>query len=96
MSLPFARVPGTETVDERLPLVDVWGAKARQLSERLWESSSLETSVALIATELRTQLRGCVDGRRLLSPAQRALQWADQQRGLVRVDELADHAGLRT
>src|ERR1700730_7724125 len=56
MSVYFAPVPGTETVDQRLPLQDVWGAKARQLSERLGESSVIEGGVAVIESQLRAQL----------------------------------------
>lgn len=94
MSVHFAAVPGTETVNQRVPLTDVWGAKARQLCERLAESPSVDAAVGLIESQLRTQLTAHSNNRRSFSPAQRVLQWAEQERGLVRVDELAHHAGL--
>ena len=94
MSVYFAPVPGPETVDQRWPLQDVWGAKALQLSERLGESSSIEAGVAVIESQLRAQLNAHPENRRAFSPTQRVLHWAEQERGLVRVDELAHQAGL--
>jgi AraC-like DNA-binding protein len=94
MSVYFAHVPGTETVDQRLPLQDVWGAKARQLSERLGESSSIEAELEVLESQLRTHLTAHSNSRRAFSPAERVLHWAEQERGLVSVDELAHHAGL--
>jgi AraC-like DNA-binding protein len=94
MSVQCAAVPGVEMVDQRLPLQDIWGAKARELNERLVESSSIHAGIAVIEAQLRTQLTALSTGRRVISPAQRVLQWAEQERGLVRIDDLAHHAGL--
>jgi len=94
MSAHFVTLPGTETVDQRLPLEDIWGAKARRLHEELWESSSIKTSVVLFETELRTQLATRSIKQHVPLPADRVLRHAELKRGLVRVDELAHHAGL--
>jgi AraC-like DNA-binding protein len=94
MSVHFAAVPGTETVDQRWPLQDVWGASARQLCERLAEVPLIESGVSLIESQLRAHLSAHTNNRRGFSVTQRVLQWAEQQRGLVRVDDLAHHAGL--
>jgi AraC-like DNA-binding protein len=94
MSVHFAAVPGTETVDQRWPLQDVWGASARQLCDRLAEAPLIESAVSLIESQLRKHLSAHTNNRRGLSPTQRVLQWAEQERGLVRVDDLAHHAGL--
>jgi AraC-like DNA-binding protein len=90
MSIHFAPVPGTETVDQRLSLQDIWGAKARQLTEQLEEAVSIEAGCAVIETQLQAQLR--TGGA--LTPIQQVLLWVEQQRGCVRIDELARHAGL--
>jgi AraC-like DNA-binding protein len=94
MSIHFVPVPGTETVDQRLALADLWGAKARQFTEQLGEAVSIDAGCAVIETHLRAQLRAESKNRGVLTPAQQVLLWAEQQRGCVRIDDLARHAGL--
>lgn len=94
MSVYFAPVSGLETVDQELPLQEIWGAKGRQLAERLGETSSIQAGLSVIETELRTHLTAYSNNRQNLSPTQRVLLWAEQRRGLVSIDELAHHAGL--
>ncbi len=96
MAPSLTHLPGKESVDQRLPLAEVWGAKAIHLSERLLVSSSIKESIALIEAELTAELKNQSGNRRSANSAQRVLQWAEEARGIVRVDDLADLSGLST
>lgn len=86
MSNGFVGVPGSLITNRRLPFDDVRGAKAKELLERLVETVSTSDRIALLESHLNAQPP--------LSPAQRALKWVEQRCGVVRIDEVADQAGL--
>jgi AraC-like DNA-binding protein len=90
MSSCFLHAPGAEILDQRLALDDLWGARAGHLADRLLDTSLASTRIAIIEEQLTSQL----NDRIALSPTQRALLWAEQRRGCVSIDELADHSGL--
>jgi len=96
MAPSLTHLPGKQSVDQRLPLAEVWGAKAIHLSERLLACSSIKESIALIEAELTAELKNQSGNRRSANSAQRVLQWAEEARGIVRVDDLADRSGLST
>ncbi|MDQ2855758.1 MAG: helix-turn-helix domain-containing protein [Acidobacteriota bacterium] len=93
MSFLFVPVPGTELVDQTIPLREIWGPKATQLQEQLGSGSVLQ-SIAQIESHLIEQLYAQPKGQPLLNSTQRVLSWAEQQHGYVRIDDLADLAGL--
>lgn len=90
MSSCFVRVSGVEIVDQRLALEDIWGTRARQLTDQLVEESFADKRIALMEKQLTAQL----NGQAAVSPTQRALRWAEQRRGCVGIDELANQSGL--
>lgn len=90
MSSCFVRVSGMEIVDQRLALEDIWGARARHLANRLVDASFSGKCIDLMEEQLTAQLNDQVAP----SPTQRALLWAEQRRGCISVDELADQSGL--
>jgi len=92
-SFLFVPVPGPELVDQRIPLREIWGSKANQLHEQLGDSSFPQL-IARIETELIEQLYAQPRGQPFLNSTQRVLSWAEQQHGNVRIDDLADLAGL--
>jgi AraC-like DNA-binding protein len=93
MSFLFVPAPGPELVDQRIPLREIWGPKANQLHEQLGDSS-LPQFVAQIESQLIEQLGAQPKGQPLLNSTQRVLSWAQQEHGNVRIDDLADLAGL--
>ena len=93
MSFLFVPVPGPELVDQRIPLHEIWGSKANQLREQLGDCSVLQF-IAKIETQLIEQLYAQPKGQPFLNSTQRVLSWAEEQHGNVRIDDLADLAGL--
>jgi AraC-like DNA-binding protein len=93
MSFLFVPVPGPELVDQRIPLREIWGPKANQLQEQLGDCSGPQF-MAQIETQLIEQLYAQPKGQPFLNSTQRVLSWAEEQHGNVRVDDLADLAGL--
>ena len=89
----FVRVPGPELVDQRISLREIWGPKANQLQEQLGDCSVLQF-IAQIETQLIEQLYVQPKGQPFLNSTQRVLSWAEQRHGNVRIDDLADLAGL--
>lgn len=84
------RVSGVEIVDQRLALEDIWGTRARHLTDQLVDASFAGKRIALMEEQLTAQL----NDQAIPSPTQRALRWAEQARGCVGIDELADQSGL--
>lgn len=95
MSPLFFPVSGPELVDQRIPLREIWGPKANQLHEQLGDCSVLQF-IAQIETQLIEQLYSQPERQPLLNSTQRVLSWVEQQHGNVRIDDLADLAGLST
>jgi len=93
MSSLFVPVPGPELVDQRIPLGEIWGPKANQLQARLGDCS-VPQFIGQIEAHLIEQLYAQPKGQPFLNSTQRVLSWAEQQHGNVRVDDLADLAGL--
>lgn len=93
MSALFIRVPGTELVDQRIPLHDIWGPKANQLHKQL-SNCSVPEFIARTETHLIEQVDARPKGQPSFNSTQRVLSWAEEQHGVVRVDDLADLAGL--
>ena len=93
MSFLFFPVPGPELVDQRIPLREIWGPKANQLHEQL-SDCSVSQFIAQIETQLIEQLYAQPKCQPFLNSTQRVLSWAEQQHGNVRIDDLADLAGL--
>jgi AraC-like DNA-binding protein len=89
----FMPVPGPELVDQRIPLREIWGPKTNQLQEQLGDCSVLQF-ITQIETQLIEQLDAHPGGVPFLNSTQRVLSWAEQQHGNVRIDDLADLAGL--
>ena len=86
MASAFVRTPGRETVDQLVPLPDVWGSKGRQFSAQVAESKSAQQAMALLEAELvDPSAPGIV---------QKVSAYIVQQNGQVRVDDLAFDAGM--
>src|SRR3984893_11365377 len=92
-SFLFVPVPGPELVDQRIPLREIWGPKANQLPEQLG-ACSVSQFIAHIETQLIARLYAQPEGQPLLNSTQRVLSWAEEQRGNVRIDDLAGLTGL--
>jgi AraC-like DNA-binding protein len=93
MSFLFVPVPGPELVDQRIPLREIWGPKTNQLQDQLGDCS-VPQCIAQIESCLIDQLYTQPKSQPLLNSTQRVLSWAEQQHGNVRIDDLADLAGL--
>jgi AraC-like DNA-binding protein len=93
LSTVFARIPGPEIVDSLQPLKDHWALRADHLAARLLEARSAPELVLLLEAEMIAHLN-----RNITNPGltgiQRALCWAAEMKGRVRVDDLAWHCGL--
>jgi AraC-like DNA-binding protein len=92
-SFLFVPVPGPELVNQRIPLREIWGPKANQLQEQLGDCS-VPQFIAQIESQLIERLYAQPKGQPFLNSTQRVLSWAEQQHGNVRIDDLADLAGL--
>jgi AraC-like DNA-binding protein len=79
-------LPGDRVTDEILPLESLWGARARELLDRLAEARSLE--------QWTQQFEAAVPSIEHPDRVQRALAWMADRRGVVSIDEVADHAGF--
>jgi len=86
MSRAFLVLPGPVTLDQLIPLSDLWGAGARRLAEQLSEAQSVAQRVALIEGSL------CNPGDTSL--VQRLCTSIVAQAGQVRMDDLAFQAGI--
>lgn len=94
MSASFARIPGSEIVDSRLPLKDFWRVSADPLAAKLLEARSMQELVSIFESALVAHLTTQRDVQPALTPTQRALNCAGRMQGRVRVDDLARHSGL--
>lgn len=86
MSRAFLPVPGSVTLDQLIPLSDLWGAGARDLTEQLSEAQSATQCIALIEGRL------CNPGDTGL--VQRLCTSIVAQAGQLRMDDLAFQAGI--
>ena len=80
------RLAGDVLTDRMERLDSLWGARAGELVDRLGSAASDEARAAIVESIL--------DARPRITPAQRAIAWMEQRRGLVAVDDLADQCGL--
>ena len=79
-------VPGEHLRDGIVPLDDLWGARARELRDRLAEQRSAERCAAVFTAALGAPVAA--------NPVQRALAWMERRGGRVDIDDLARQAGL--
>lgn len=86
MSQCFVPVPGSLIASQRLPFEDISGRKARELREQIAEAPTAGARIIIFESHLGSPPP--------LTPVQRALKWVEQRCGLVRIDEVADQAGL--
>jgi AraC-like DNA-binding protein len=96
MVAAFVRVPGTRMVDSLLPLEETWGPTAKQLAAELLDTESGPELAKSFESHLLAHLSTHFRTQPVLSPTQRALVWASQMHGRVRMDDLARLAGLST
>jgi AraC-like DNA-binding protein len=96
MASHFVRIPGSEMVNTLRPLEEAWGRKAKRLADQLLETGCQDEFTGVFESYLVAHLNGHFRTQPDLSPTQRALDWAAQRRGRVRMDDLARLAGLST
>lgn len=78
-------VPGDVLTDTTVKLDDLWGARGVRLRRRLSATREPGELVRLLGSELRAQG---------VAPLQKPALWVVEQRGRVRIDDLARLAGL--
>jgi hypothetical protein len=83
-------------VNTQRPLEEAWGRKAKRLADQLLETGCQDEFTGVFESYLVAHLNGHFRTQPDLSPTQRALDWAAQRRGRVRMDDLARLAGLST
>jgi AraC-like DNA-binding protein len=86
MALGFAGAPGSETIDQVLPLENFWGAKGRRLADQIADAKSSTQAFALFEAQL-------VDPSEPDLVQQVAAYIVDRS-GQARVDDLAFQAGM--
>ncbi len=87
MAVRFLPLPASELTDRTVPLDALWGgAAAASLEGRLAETGAVEEALGLLAARLAPAAPP--------GPVQRLCGWLAARRGLVRIDDLASHAGL--
>lgn len=79
-------VAGDRITDETLPLDELWGARARELCDRLGGAGSVEQWIQVLEHSLPSAEAN--------SPLQCALAWMADRHGCVSIDDLANQAGL--
>jgi AraC-like DNA-binding protein len=79
-------IPGNRITDTILPLEELWGARARQLRERLGSANSLEQCAAIVEASMSRSEKP--------TPVERAIRWMEQCHGVVSIDQVAGHCGL--
>lgn len=79
--------PGDLITDKQPALEDFWGRRARVLLDQLSDAKSPQACVELLVDSVR-------NGHSPTTPMQAALAWMRSQRGVVKLDEVANHAGL--
>jgi AraC-like DNA-binding protein len=79
-------ISADRVTDMLVPLEDLWGARANTLLVRLANAKSINECVSLLMQSLRA-----IEPR---TPVQRAVQWMEQQQGLVSLDDVARHVGV--
>lgn len=80
---------GPEVVDSAIPLEDLWGARARTLSEKLNNAGSLDDTLKVLAEA------ACGDAP-VNHAVQKALAWAARHADEADADSLAHMAGAST
>jgi len=93
LSAMFTCIPGPEVVDSLHPLKDLWSIRADDLAARLLEARSARELVPLLEAEMIAHLNRN-NTHSDLTGIQRAISWAAEMKGQVRVDDLAWHCGL--
>ena len=86
MAYSLLRLPGTETTDQSIPLEDVWGPLGRRLNSQMENAASAEECVGF--------LEACLTEPGETGIVQRVCAAIVQERGQMRVDELAFDAGM--
>ncbi len=86
MALGFAGAPGSETIDQVLPLEDFWGAKGRRLADQIAESKSSHQAFALFEAQLVDPSEPGV--------VQQVAAYIVDQSGQTKIDDLAFQAGM--
>ena len=86
MSQAFLPLSGLETTDQSIALSAIWGAEAGRLSEQISEARSAVQGMALLEESLSNPGD--------ITLVQRVCASIVQQRGQIRMDDLASQAGL--
>lgn len=79
-------VPASQITDGVIPLVDLWGPRARTLLDQLSDCRGAADCAKLLAQGIGSD--------RTPSAVQRALAWMRQQCGVVSLDRAASQAGI--
>jgi AraC-like DNA-binding protein len=86
MSATQLGVSPQRITDLRLPLEELWGARARTLLEKMGDAKSPQECVALLGQSLRPP--------RARTPAQRAVAWMEAHPVSISLDDIAFQTGL--
>ena len=82
----LAGAPADCLIDRMQPMHDLWGSRARSLTEQLAEAGSVAQAIQVMEAAIPVPAH--------YSPVEHALAWMERRHGAVSLDELAARAGL--